>query len=229
MKTVFKRASYVLAVLGAVMLGNTGAYAANNSTFNQTINAGVLATDILDGSRNPVASPSVIMSAKSFAFECQSGGNASTGTFGAAGERLYVTNPGGANNGWTLTVAATNGATATWANGGATQTYDFNDASGSGCTDGGDADSRGGQMTIDANAGTLTTDCTSCSATNVSKGSSASFVQGTTDSVTLLNASAASDDAWRGYLTGATVTQSIPAEQASSAYTLNMTLTTTAL
>ena len=32
---------------------------------------------------------------------------------------------------------------------------DFNDAGGSGCTDGGDADSLGGQLTVDPSGGTL--------------------------------------------------------------------------
>lgn len=228
MKKILKGAAYSFAAVAITLLGDV-AYAANNSTFNQTINAGVLATDILDASRASVASPSIAMSAKSFSFDCQAGGSASTGSFGTNTERIYVTNPGGANNGWTLTLAATSGATATWANGGATQTFDFNDAGSSGCTDGADADTRPGQMTVNANAGTLTTDCASCVTTNITKGSSASFVQGTTDSITLLNASAASDDAWRGYLSGATVSQTIPAEQAATAYTLGMTLTATAL
>jgi len=218
------------AVIGAaVIFSGTTVQAANNSTFNQTINSGTLATDIQDASRVTVTSPAIAMSAKTFSFDCQTGGSASTGTFGSNTERIYVTNPGGANNGWTLTLAATGGATATWANTGATQTFDFNDAGGSGCTDGADADTRGGQMTVNATAGTLTADCLSCTTTNVSKGSSTAFVQGATDSVTLLNAAAASDDIWRGYLTGATVSQNIPAEQVPDSYTLNMTLTSTAL
>lgn len=208
-------------VAALVVVGGSNVYAANNSTFNQTINAGVLATDVLDASHVTVASPAVAMSAKSFSFDCQSGANASTGSFGSSSQRIYVTNPGGANSGWTLTAAATGGVTSTWANGGATQTFDFNSAAGSGCTN--------GQMSINPSAGTLTADCLTCTTTNVSKGSNASFVQGSTDSITLLNAAAASDDAWRGYLTGATVSQVIPAEQPADAYTLNMTLTSTAL
>ena len=204
-----------------VLVGGANVYAANNSTFNQTINAGVLATDILDASRVTVASPAITMSAKNFSFDCQSGGNASTGTFGSSSQRIYVTNPGGANSGWTLTLAATSGASTLWSNTGATQTFDFNNAAGSGCT--------AGQMSVNPTAGTLTADCLTCTTTNVSKGSNSSFVQGTTDSITLLNAAAASDDAWRGYLSGATVSQTIPAEQQADAYTINMTLTSTAL
>jgi hypothetical protein len=198
--------------------------AANNSTFNQTINAGTLTTDIMDASRVTVASPSVTMSAKTFSFDCYSGGSASTGTFGTDSERIYVTNPDAADAGWTLTVAATGGATTLWSS----SSFDFNDPTSSGCTDGGDADSRGGQLTINPNAGTLTADCGSCATTNVTKGSSTAFNQGTTDSITMLTAAAGSDDVWRGYLTGATLSQTIPAETATGAFTLNMTLTVTA-
>lgn len=229
MKT-FARLGLVLSVSAVLAtIGAQQAYAASTPTFNQTINAGVLATDILDGSRNPVASPAVAMGAKSFSFDCQNGAAASTGTLGAAAQRLYITNPGGANNGWTLTMAATSGATALWQNSGATNSMDFNDPTSSGCTDGADTDTKGGQMTINPSTATLTTDCTSCTTANVTKGSSTSFNQGTTDSVTLMSASSAANQNWRGYLTGVGVSQNIPGEQPADSYTLNMTLTATAL
>lgn len=203
--------------------------AANTPTLNQTINPGTLVTDILDGSRVPVGSPSAAMGTKTFSFDCQNGGSASTGTLGSTSERLYVINPNAANNGWTLTIAATAGATARWQNG-ATTYIDYNDPSGSGCSDGvGDADSTAGQLTIDPSVSTITTDCLTCVVTNVTKGSSTGFNQGTVDSITLLNAAAASDDIWRGYLTGVGLSQTIPAEQPADSYSVNMTLTATAL
>jgi len=227
MKTKLKNILIAISAIVVVSCIPHTVFAANNSTFNQTINAGTLTTDILDASRNTVASPAVAMSAKNFSFNCQSSGSASTGTFGTNTERIYVTNPGAANNGWTLALAATSGATAVWTSGG--NTFDFNDAGGSGCTDGADADSKGGQLTVDPSAGTITTDCGTCVATNITKGSSTGYVEGTTDSVTLLNAAAASDDVWRGYLSGAGLSQTIPAETAAGTFTLNMTLTVTAL
>jgi len=215
------------ALVVAVAAGSvTSVQAANDSTLNQTINAGVLITDILDGSLNPVASPSINMTAKSFSFTCLSGGSASTGTFGTASERVYVTNPDAADNGWTLTLAATGGVTGSWVSGG--NSFDFNDSGTSGCSDGGDADTKAGQLTVNPSAGTLTTDCALCAATNITKGSSAAFNQGTTDNITLLNAAAGSDDIWRGYLTGVSMSQVIPAETPSGAYTINMTMTATA-
>lgn len=223
-----KRALLSLLLIPVLTFSSSGVEAANTPTFNQTINAGVLSTDILDASRVTVASPSVSMSTKSFLFTCASGGSASTGTFGSNTQRIYVINPSAANNGWTLTMAATSGTTSTWTDGGS-NTYDFNDSSSSGCGDGADADSAAGQLTIDPSVSTLTTDCTSCSTTNVTKGSNASFAEGSVDSVTLLSASAASDDIWRGYLTGVSLSQTIPAEQTPASYTINMTLTATAL
>lgn len=198
--------------------------AANTPTLNQTINAGVLSTDILDASQVTVASPSFSMSAKTLAFTCQSGGSASTGTLGSGSQRVYVINPGGANNGFTLTIAATSGPTALWTAGGST--FDFNDTNA--CTDGADTDTKAGQLTIDPAVATLAADCTSCVLTNVTKGSSSAFVEGALNSVTLLTASLASDDVWRGYITGAGLSQVIPAEQAAGSYTINMTLTATA-
>jgi len=228
--TLLKQAVAVMAVL--VFAGGGAAYAASNSTFSQVISGGnTLATDIMDASRVPVASPAVAMSAKSFSFACQSGGSASTGTLGTGTERVYVTNTDGADNGWTLALAATGGATARWANGGATQNIDFNDPTGTtaGCTDvAGDADATPGQLTINPSVGAITTDCASCNTTGVSVGSSAGFNQGTLDSITLVNAGSTSNDIWRGYLTGVTASQTIPAEQAADSYTLNLTLTATA-
>jgi len=212
-----------------VVLGATGrASAASTPTFNQTINPGVLSTDILDASRVPVVSPSVAMTAKAFLFSCASGASASTGTFGSGAQRIYVINPNGANNGWTLTMAATAGATAVWSDGG-TNSYDFNDPTTAGCTDGADTDTKIGQLSVDPSVSTLTTDCASCVVTNVTKGSSSAFVETTLNSITLLSASLASDDVWRGYLTGVNLSQTIPAEQPAASYTLNMTLTATAL
>lgn len=207
----------------AVLLTSGVAYAANTPDFSQTINAGTLTTDILDSGRNAVGSPSVTMSAQNFSFDCQT----STGTFGSSSERIYVSNPDAADSGWTLTVAATSGNTDTWSDG--SNTIDFNDPTGStaGCSDGADTDSVAGQMTVDPSAGTLTTDCGSCTSTSITKGSSSSFDEGSTDSITLLNAASGSDDIWRGYLTGATVSQTIPAETPASTYTVNLTLTAT--
>lgn len=207
----------------------TAAFAANNSTLTQSIAAGVLSTDILDAARAAVASPTAALSAKTYSFDCQFGAGASSGLLGSNTERLYLSNPSAANNGWNLTIAATSGATASWANGGATRFYDFNDPTTSGCTDGADLDTRSGQLAMDPSISTLTTDCSACTITGVTKGSATAFNEGTVNAITLLSAGATSDDVWRGYLTGVDLKQSIPGETPADAYSLNLTLTATAL
>lgn len=215
-------ASFVLVFTGTSVYGV-------NSSFTQTINAGTLTTSILDASRVVVGSPSVTMSAKNFSFDCQYGGSASTGTFGTSSERLYITNPDAADNGWTLGIAATSGVTSSWVAGG--NNFDFNDAAGTnaGCSDGGgDADSYAGQLSIDPSVSTITTDCGGCSSTNVTKGSSSAFAQGSVDSINLLTAAAGSNDIWRGYLTGISLSQTIPAETPAAAFSIDLTVTVTA-
>ena len=203
--------------------------AAPNSNITLSIVPGVLQTDIMDNNKVPVSAPTVALGNKNFSFDCQNGSNSATGNLGTNTQRVYVINPHAANNGWTLTIAATGSPTALWQNTSATQFFDFNDPTSSGCTDGSDADSRAGQLTIDPSVATITTDCLSCTLSGISLGSSASFNQGVTDSITLINAAAISDDAWRGYATGIGLSQTIPAEQAVDNYYINMTLTVTAI
>lgn len=200
--------------------------ASSTSTFNQTISAGTLSVDIVDGAYSSVASPSVTLSAATFNASCQT----STGTFGTATEQIYVENPDAAANGWSVTIAASS-PTAFWDSAGTD--FDFNDDTGApaGCSDGGDTDSLAGQLTIDPSGGTLAIgQCGSCTVTSVSKGSSAAFLEGTTDSITLLTGAAASDDVGDWTLQGVSISQQIPpAQPAAADYSLDLTLTITAL
>jgi len=219
-----KVAASSLLVLGIALSITTVSYAANNANVTQTINSGTLVTDIRDASRVTVASPSFAMTGTTFSFNCQT----STGTLGSAAQRIYVDNPGAANAGYTLTLAATAGATGLWNNSGDTQSFDFNDPTGAGCTDGADADAKGGQLTVNPAASTLTTDCTTCTVTGITKGASTAYSQAVTDSVTLLTAAAGSDDIGRWYLTGVGLSQTLPGEQPNESYTINLTATVTA-
>jgi len=215
----------VFAIFGLLGSSALYVYASGTSSFSQTINAGTLATDIRSDATTSVSSPAVAMSSKTFSFSCLSGGSASTGTFGTATERIYVDNPDGADNGWTLTLAPS-ATTALWTQGG--NTFDFNDAGGSGCTDGGDTDTKGGQMTVDPSVGSITTDYSGSDTTGISLGSSTAYVEGTTNSVTLVTAGSTSADVWRGYFKDISLSQTIPAEQAAAAYSLSFVLTATA-
>lgn len=207
-KAIFGVAALALVVVPATVFG------APNSNITQSIAQGTLTTDILDASRNPVASPSVAMGAANFSFDCQT----VTGTLGSSTQRLYVINPSATATSWSLSIAATGGATAKWQNGGATHSYAYNDDTGSGCTN--------GQLTIDPSVETVTPDCTSagCTGATISKGSSTAMTGAT--GVTLMSGNSTAN-VWRGYLTGIGLSQKIPGEQPADTYSLNMTLTVT--
>lgn len=211
--------SFVVVSLGV----GTYVYASSTSNFTQTINTGTLAVDIVNGSYASVGSPSVAMGAATFSFACQ----AATGSFGTATQQIYVQNPDAADAGWTVSLAAS-AATAVWDSAGTD--YDFNDPTTVGCTDGADADSLGGQLTVDASGGTLAAgQCAGCTTSNVTRGSSGAFNQGTTDSITVLTGAAGSNDIGDWTLQGVSLSQSIPAEQpAASDYDINMVLSVAA-
>lgn len=194
----------------AMLVAPAVAMASNAPTFNQTVNAGTLTFDILqsDGA-TPVASPSVAFTALNRSFSCQT----NTATLGDTNNKMYVTNFA-TNNTWNISIAATTGQTATWTAG--SNTYKFNDATGSGCTN--------GQLTVDPSVATVNLDCNSaCTAAAITKGASTAFVSGTANSVTLMSSS--NGTAWKGYLTGVGLSQKIPASQPAGSYSLPMTIT----
>lgn len=204
---------------------NYGIVRSATTALTQVINAGTLTADIVDASYQPVASPSISMSSQTFSFACGS----STGTLGTATQQLYVQNPDAADGGWSLTIAASS-PTAVWDSAGTD--YDFNDPQSAGCADGGsDTDTVAGQMTINASGGTLATGaCSTCTTSNITKGTSASFAKGTLNSITLLTAASSSDDIGDWTLQGVSISQTIPGEQpAASDYDISLTITATAL
>ncbi len=220
---VRRTAKFSAAIVAVSMFVAMPVHAANTSLFTQVINPGVLSVDIVDGSYVTVASPGVAFPALTFGFACQT----NTATLGTPTQQIYVKNPDAADNGWTVSIAGS-AATALWTGTGAT--YDFNDATGAGCTDGADADAVGGQMTVDPSVGTLAIGaCAGCATTNITKGSSSAFLQATTDSITLLTAAAGSSDVGDWTFQGIGISQKIPAEQAAAAdYSINMMLSVVA-
>ncbi len=231
----FRRFNVLLVIFVAIAFTSGSSLVAwaaltDTSSFTQVISAGSLSTSIVDATYVDVGAPSVVMSSKVFSWTCLSGASASTGTFGTNTQRLYVSNPSAANAGWTLSVAGS-ATTALWTGTGPNY-FDFNDSTGAtpGCTDGADVDVKAGQMTIDASVGTITKgQCAVCTTANITKGASTGLSEGVTNSVTIMNAAALSDDIGDWYLTGATVSQTIPAEQPTVAdYALTMVITVAA-
>lgn len=212
MKQIIKLVAGFTAVFALALTPLSAFAQSSTSDVTQQINSGVLTSAILDASRVAVPTPSFAMSATTFSFSCQT----STGTLGSGTQRLYVINPSATTAGqsWNLTMAATG----PWSNGSAT--YAYNNAAGAGCT--------AGQLTVNPTVGTVTADCVSsaCTSAVITKGSSTAM-NGATP-VTILSG-AAGTTIYRGYITGVSLSQAIPAEQPSGTYTLPVTLTATAV
>lgn len=204
---------WLILALFSVFLTGTVVWAVND-TFNQTISAGSLSVDIVDSGGSSVGSPAVTFGAVNYSFDNQDG----TGTLGTASEKIRAYNPTSTET-WTVNMAGS-ATTALWTDGG--NTYDFND--GSGYSDGGDTDSKGGQMTVDPSGGTLA-GVSGCATANVSKGTSDSFVEGSTDSIDLMYASAGAATFCRWDLTGVSLTQKIPGGQPAGSYSMTMVIT----
>lgn len=201
--------------------------AAANPNLTQSITSGVLSVDIVDATYTPVANPAVAFNATTTSFA----DTTTTGTLGTNTQRVYVKNPNAANNGFRVDIAGS-APTALWtATGGFT--YDFNEIGGS--TDGADVDTKGGQLTVNPatgakNNGQSTATC--ATDTNISLGNSEAFAETgvINNEVDILNAAAASADVIDCYVTGVSMSQLIPKEQAAAAdYTIGSVLTVTAL
>lgn len=209
MKTKLKQL-IALSVVASVALG-TGtatvqAALTADSKLTQAITAGVISTDVRNSSGGIVALPSFAMTAVSASTSTQT----ATGSFGDNNQRITVDNPGGANNGWTLSLNAKVPGTTKWASGGNNYNYNGNSTT--------------GQLTVNPAVGTLTASIGGTA--NVTLGSQASFT-GTTP-ITLISAAAASADIWNGYVTGIGLSQAIPAAQPLGTYTIDMTQTVAA-
>jgi hypothetical protein len=208
-KSLLAVAAVVAVVGGSAPLAHAALTA--NSNLTQSIGNGTLSTDIRDGSNAIVASPSFGMSAVNVSTSQQT----TTGTFGTATQRISVDNPSGANNGFSITLNATDPTAGKWTSG--ANTYDFNDTVAL------------GRLTVDPSVSTWT--ALVGTTTAITKGTSASFTGGTgaASAITLATASAALEDIWNGYMTGTTLTQTIPANQPAGTYTISMTQTVAAL
>ena len=200
-----------VAAVAVLALGAT-AYAQTSTADTellQEILAGSLFTEVVDASGNAVASPSIAMSVTDVDVDQQT----TTGTYGSAGQRVYISNPGVTANGWTLDLAATDGAAGLWQDG--AKNFDYNSTSGA------------GQLTIDPAVGTITP-VGSAALTGISLGSSASFNQGVLDVINLATASSSAASVWEGHITGMGVSQTIPGGQEPGMYRINLTQTLTA-
>jgi hypothetical protein len=222
LKDFLLQAVSVIVIMTLILFGSfyfvqiKALFAADTTELSQRITDGSLDVAVVDASGDIVTSPVVNFSTLSFTFSPAT----TTATLGTVAEKMRVSNPTG-TAAWSLTLAATSGATATWSDGG-TNNFDYNDANFS--EDGADTDSVGGRLAVDPAAGSIT-GVNGCATTNVSLGSASAFNEGVTNSITLITANATASKYCRWDLTGVAHSQSIPAAQAGATYTLDMTLT----
>lgn len=193
-------------VLGAITVSGVNAALTADSKLTQVINAGVLSTSVKNSGGSNVASPSFAMTAVS----ASTSGQTATGSFGDNNQRITVDNPGGANNGWTLSLNAKVPNTGKWVSGSNNYSYNGNATT--------------GQLTVNPSGGTLAAPVGGTG--NVTLGSQASFTA--SNPITLATAASASADIWNGYIIGIGLSQAIPAAQPLGTYTIDMTQTVTA-
>jgi len=209
---------------GAEVNANAGIYKYAAWKIPGSASIGVVSSDIVDSSGNPVITPSFAMNNSSVPFSCTE----VSGTLGTTGQRIRVSNSSSSAT-WSTSIAATAGATALWRNAGDTKQYDYNESSGSpvGCADGPDVDSVAGKLRIEPSTGTITPQ-SGCTAANIALGTNLNFDQSTTSAITLMSASsgAATNCYWD--LTGVNLRQYLPANQSNDSYNLNFTVTTVA-
>jgi len=190
----------------AVVYGETS----KETTLDQLIDESAKSIDIVNDSGDSVGSPSVSFDTFIFSFDPGD----SSGVLGTATEKIRVSNPTITET-WTVSIAATGGVTATWSDGG-TNTYPYNDATA--------ADN--GRLTVNAATNGVVTPGGggTCTTTSITKEPSATFVNGTTDSIDILSAAAGADTLCYWDLTAVDLTQRIPASQPTANYSLPMTL-----
>jgi len=185
-------------------------YASDNvgTTLNQLISAANLSVDIVDADGNSVVSPSVSFPTFYFSFDPAN----SEAVLGTSTQKIRVSNPT-TTAAWTLSIAATGGGSAVWSDGG-TNTYPYNDAT--------SADN--GRLTVDAATNGVVTPKSGCNNTNVTKGSSSTFISGSVSSIDILSAATGADTLCYWDLTAVDLIQRIPGAQTPASYSLGMTI-----
>ena len=180
-----------------------------------------LTVDIVNSNGISVVAPSFSMDLAYKATACQQ----PSGIFGVSTQRMRIKNSV-SGTGWNVSLAATNGAAALWRRTDLLQAYDYNDPAG--CTNpGSDGDGEGGQLAVNPTPATFAPD-PECTTTGISRGSQASYTQGSINAITVLNASAAASLYCYWDVTGVSVVQQLPPSQEEGAYRLDLTATVVA-
>ncbi len=204
------RLSFVCIVFSliALLLVFQGVRGATSSNFTMSILPQPLAVNIVDEDYNPIDEPQVDFVELPYSPGCRQ----ITTKLISDEQRLYVRNFDAAEGWWTVTISADD-PTAVWSNG--DYEFDFNDPTGDGCVDGDDADTLAGSMEIYTESDSLDSWlCPSCSPDFVEHVTSWVFdEEGWINSVTLVYATADSDNRGDWIMADIMVLQTIPASQ----------------
>lgn len=181
-----------------------------------SIVSGVLSVDIVDNEGNSISNPIFNLDSKIFSYFNSS----SQGIFGFNNQKIRIYNTT-SNPLWSVTLSPTYGENSYWTNG--LDNYDFNDPT-ENAEDGFDPDSFGGQMSIDPSFGAITP-ASGGNINGINLGSPSSFIEGLQNSITLVSSSSSTSTNTYWDIMGISILQSIPAQQKTGNYAINMTLT----
>ena len=183
--------------------GSSAAFSAQQG-YRTGAGTSVLSVAFVDSIGATIASPVV-------SFTGITAGTASAnGVLGTASSKVRITNTRSIAP-WSLTIAATAGPSGSWSNG--TNTMGFNQPG------------SGNALTIDPTSGAIAAVNAPCTTAGLTLGSLATFNQGVVDSITLLTAGAGADTQCAWDMTGANLTQTVPASQPTGSYSIPMTIT----
>lgn len=232
LKRLFGFSFVFFGVISSIVLA-----AENKSTdFKIQINPGTFYVGFVDSGNNyqEVTDLEFGFDQKSVSMECLSGEGSPTMYFGhdasegVDARNLYIANPDAAREGFTISIAATNGANAVWSQAGNSFVLDYNANDCSSVNKPLDIEgvtNYGGRMYIDPSVAELRTGkCAGCSTNGLQLGTANHFEYGNIDSITLVQASSSADNIADYILNGIKVSQTIPAMFSSGDYSLDMTI-----
>jgi len=196
------------------LVPTSGAMPLSYSQYPEITLTGDLGVSIVDATGVVVSSPSVSFGAALSGQTCQQ----TTGTLGTSSQRVRISNYL-VKNGWSASIAATGGSSANWSSGSTGYAYNKSDGSPPGCTY--------GQLTLQPASATISPSV-GCLVTGISMGSNASFMQGSTDAITLANASSSSQRFCYWDMTNVVALQRIPPGLPAGVYSLDLTITVVA-
>lgn len=189
--------------------------------------AGIVSVGFVSPSGSAVTRPKFAFSPVSSIPSCQQ----STGMFGGSDSGyLRVSTVGNSGSGWGVAIAPTDGAVSLWSNGSDGKYYDHNDGSGSppGCASGSDGDIFAGQLQMSLGGASIVPS-PGCSSNGVTLGHANSSFTASTGALSIMSATSSTQSSCYFELSGASFTQTIPANQPPGNYSINMTVTVTSL